>query len=187
MCLLGDHLKGLALGTADFRELDHGSGRGFGVEVDHSPVRPSDLPGLADDKSLFLQAGKVPIEFLRPIRHMLKTLASSGQKVATHRRGVVPLLDQFDLQWAGVREGDACHHVRRLAVRSEIFDRGLFEIEEWANPEHLDPVFHRGSDIPNHISVLTNLAEISTHSSSLLPASFPRSSRFFEYAQRRKA
>jgi hypothetical protein len=42
-----------------------------------------------------------------PVRHVLHAFAVRPKVIQVHRRGVVALLDQFDLQVAGISQRDA--------------------------------------------------------------------------------
>jgi hypothetical protein len=59
-------------------------------------------------------AREVGLEVVRPVRDVLQALAAGGQEVAVHRRRVVPLLDELDLQVARVAERDRDVDRRRL-------------------------------------------------------------------------
>ena len=76
-------------------------------------------------------------------------------------RLVVALLDEFELQVAGVGQGDAGLDLPRLSAEFEVGDGDGREVEPRADPER-DPVAHGRLDVGDDIAVLPRGPEDST-------------------------
>jgi len=85
------------------------------------------------------------------------------EKLLVHRGRIVPLLDQFDLQVAGIRQRNAHLQARIFTAVPEIVGLDPVDIEPGANAHHVDPVIHGGADVPHHIPVLSDGSEDTTH------------------------
>ncbi|MCY1554989.1 hypothetical protein D9M68_916070 [compost metagenome] len=71
-----------------------------------------------------------------PVGQVLGALAAAAQRIEVERGGVVALLDQLDLQVAGVGQRDGQpRQARRLAVVVELGRADLFLVEPWAHAQ----------------------------------------------------
>ena len=96
-----------ALAAADVGDLDHGAAVSGAVEIGEPPPRAADLSLMADDEARRDGAVVERLIVVALVRHVLHALAVIPEVIAVHRRRVVALLDQFDLQVAGIGQRDA--------------------------------------------------------------------------------
>jgi hypothetical protein len=71
-----------------------------------------------------------------------------------HGGRIVALLDQLDLEVAGVRDGRAHREIGMPAAMPEVVGPDPLDVEPGSDAEHVDPVMHGGVDVAHHIPVL---------------------------------
>ena len=92
-----------------------------------------------------------------------RPFAAGVEKLLVHRGRVVALLDQFDLEIAGIGERHAHLHGGVLAAVAEVIGLDPIDIVPGPDAHHVDPVIHRGADIAHDISVLADRTKDSAH------------------------
>src|SRR5262245_1256516 len=100
-------LEKAALGAADVGDLDHRAGMARRLEIGEASLRPADLAFMTDDKTGRDRAVIERLIIGAPVGHVLQSLAMFSQEIEIHRWRVIALLDQFDLQVAGIGERNA--------------------------------------------------------------------------------
>src|SRR5262245_5594079 len=100
-------LEEAALGTADVGNLNHRAGMARRLEIGEASLRPADLAFMPDDKSGGDRTVVKRLVVGAPVGHVLQSLAMLAQEIEIHRRRVIALLDQFDLQVSGIGERNA--------------------------------------------------------------------------------
>src|SRR5262245_37281365 len=109
------------------------------------------------------EAFEVCIHRFRPIRDMLKSCTPGLEKVTIHRRSVVVLLNQLDLQSARIGQGDAERGGRRFPAVAEVVNLHMFKVKKWAYAKHGGPVMESGAKVTHHVAVLPNFPKDATH------------------------
>jgi hypothetical protein len=94
--------KEAPLTAADVGDLDHGSGMARRLEIGEPPLGAADLSLMADDETGGDGEVVERLMVARPLGHVLQALAVSSKKIQIHGRRLVALLDQFDLEVAGI-------------------------------------------------------------------------------------
>src|SRR6185312_16059650 len=93
---------------------------GLRIEIGEAALFAADLAFMSD---LIAERERAVVEGLiitGPVRHVLQALAAGVEKLLVHRRRVVALLDQFDLEIAGIGERYAHLHGGVLAAVAEV-------------------------------------------------------------------
>jgi hypothetical protein len=79
------------------------------------------------------------------------------------------LLDQLDLQIAGIGECDAHLDMRVFSAVTEIVGLDPVDVVPGPDTHHVDPVIHGGADVADHIAVLGDRTENATHAGITSP------------------
>ena len=116
---------------------------------------------------------------------MLQALAVVAQKIEIHGRRVIALLDQLDLEIAGIGERDRKLDGRFLAAIAEPVGLHPLDVEKRPDFQRLRPEAERGLDVAHDIAVLTDIAEKQTHGNSLSRHSFRRAMTQYRTAEAR--
>src|SRR5262245_37973511 len=109
------------------------------------------------------EAFEVCIHRFRPIGDMLESFTSGLEKVTIHRRSVVMLLNQLDLQSARIGQGDAESGGRRFPTIAKVVNFHVFKVKKWAYAKHGGPVMESGAKVTHHVAVLPNFPKDATH------------------------
>src|SRR5712691_330434 len=118
------------------------------------------LSDLVSERS---EAFEVCVHRFCPIRDMLESFTPGLEEVTIHRRGIIVLLNQLDLQGARISQGDAESGGRRLPAVAEVVNLHVFKIKKWAYPKHGRPVTEGGGKVSHDVAVLPNLTKNATH------------------------
>src|SRR5690242_14088916 len=115
-----DVLEESALAATDVGYFDHGTGMGLRVEIGEAALFAADLALMSH---LVAKRQRPVVELLvfpAPIRHVLQAFAAAIEKFLVHRGRIVALLDQLDLEIAGIGERDAHLHGGVFAAVAEV-------------------------------------------------------------------
>src|SRR5262245_14065174 len=157
-----DQPEQLAFRARDLGELDHAPRVEFGVEVGVAAAL-ADFPAHDDFQALGGEARDVGVVRLGPVGDVLEAGVPGVEERLVHRRHVVPLLHELDLQRAGIRERDRHFDRLRFAAIAEVLHRHARRVEERPDAERLAPVAHRRLDVLHDVAVLSHLPEKSAH------------------------
>ncbi len=136
------------------------------LEVDEAPV-VADLTRLPDREARCARAVQVGVEGLGPVGDVLQALVPCREEVPVHAGSVVSLLDQLDLQWPRIREGDAHFQGGGFAPVVEALDRHAFEVPEGSDTHDLGPMGERCIDVANDVAVLAHGSEQAAHAATV--------------------
>ena len=151
------------LAATDVGDLDDGAGMGLRIEVAEAALLAADLTLMPD---LVTQRQRAVVERLivpGPVRHVLHPFLTGVEKLLVHGRCVVPWLDEFDLEIAGIGQRDAHLDAGVHTAMTEPVGLDPVDVEPWPDAHHVDPVVHRGADVAHDISILTDSAKDATH------------------------
>src|SRR5437870_12904081 len=104
---LSDALEEPSLASADVGYFDHGAGVGLRVEIGEAAQLAADLPLVPHFVPKRQRAVVEALVIFSPVRHVLTPFPAGVQKLLVHRRRIVALLDQLDLEIAGIRQCNA--------------------------------------------------------------------------------
>src|SRR3954453_16204304 len=160
---LPDLLEEGPLGAADVGDLDHGAWMGLGVEIGKAPLVTADLALMADPIAERERPVVERLVVVAPVGHVLEAFVAGLEEFPVQRRRVVALLDQLDLEVAGIGQRDAHLDGGVLAAMAKPVGRDAVHVVPGTDAHYLDPVLHRGVDVPDHITVLAYRAEDAAH------------------------
>src|SRR5262249_49968295 len=119
---------------------------------------------LADGVAVGEGAFVARVVILGPARPVLQPLAPGGQEIPPHAGCRAPLLDQLELDIAGVGEGDG--QMDTVVSHAPIAECGHGEpvrVVPGPDAAHVHPVAHRRLDVADHESHLAQRSEQNTH------------------------
>src|SRR5829696_552966 len=160
---LADMLEETPLAAADVGYFDHGAGMGLRIEIGKAALFTTDLAFVSH---LIAKRQRPVVEGLivaGPVRHVLQPFAAGVEKLLVHRGRVVALLDQFDLEIAGIGERHAHLHGGVLAAVAKVIGLDPIDIVPGPDAHHIDPVVHGGADIPHDVAVLADCTKDTAH------------------------
>jgi hypothetical protein len=97
---------------------------------------------------------------------VLGARATGIEELAVHRRRVVALLDQLDLDITRVGQGDAQLNRGVDAAVAEVVRLHPFDVEPWPHPVP-DPPLHRRLDVGHDVADLRDLTKDPAHEAKL--------------------
>src|SRR5882672_5123409 len=160
---LTDVLEETPLAAADVGYFDNGAGMGLRIEIGEAALFAADLAFMSDFIAKRQRAVVERLIVAGPVRHVLQAFAAGVEELLVHRGRIVALLDQLDLEIAGIGERHAHLHGGVLAAVAEVISFHLVDIVPGSDAHHVDPVIHGGADIPHDISVLADCTKNTTH------------------------
>src|SRR5689334_7113945 len=109
-------LEEWALGSADIGDLDDGARMRLCVEIGEASLVAADLAFVADPVAEPERLVVERLVIVAPVGHVLEAFVAGVQKLLVQRGCVVALLDQLDLQIAGIGQRNAHLYARVLAT-----------------------------------------------------------------------
>src|SRR6476620_2207818 len=143
---------------------------GFCVEIGEATLLATDLAFMSDFVAKRQRAVVEALIVAAPVRHVLQAFTAGVQKLLVHRGRVVALLDQLDLEIAGIGKRYAHLHGGVLTPVAEVIGLDPIDIVPGPDAHHVDPMVHGGADIPHDISVLTDCPKMRLMTTSRLLA-----------------
>jgi hypothetical protein len=104
------------------KQLDNGARMAFGQQINKATAA-AHTPRMANGIAHCQQPREIGLEIPCPVAEMLQTLVPSLEKIQIERGRVVALLDQLDLQRAGIRQRQRDIDGRGLALVLKIGHR----------------------------------------------------------------
>src|SRR4051794_1653635 len=109
------------------------------------------------------EAVEVCVHRFGPIRDMLESFAPGLEKVTIHRRSVVVLLNQLNLQGSRIGQGNAESGRRGFPAVAEVVNLHVLKIKKRTDAEHGGPVLEGGGKVSHYVTVLPNFPKDTTH------------------------